>query len=34
MAALTQNKQMPDFHCGPQKKKKVSKSFKGSKTAL
>ena len=39
MAGITQNKQMPYFHCGSQKnwnkeKKKVNKSFKDSKTAL
>ena len=40
MAGTTQNKQMPYFHCGPQKnldnkksKKEVSKSFEDSKTA-
>ena len=40
MAGITQNKQMPYFHCGPQRdldkkksKKGVSKSFKDSKTA-
>ena len=40
MAGITQNKQMPYFHCGPQKnldikksKKGVSKSFEDSKTA-
>ena len=39
MAGITQNKQMPYFHCGPQKnfdnkksKKGVSKSFKDNKT--
>ena len=37
MAGITQNKQIPYFHCGPWKnwkKKRVSKSFKDSKTAL
>ena len=40
MAGITQNKQTPYFHCGPQKnldnrksKKEVNKSFKDSKTA-
>ena len=39
MAGITQNKQMPCFHCGPQKnlnkksKKGVCKSFKDGKTA-
>ena len=40
MAGITQNKQMPYFHCGPQKnldikksKNGVSKSFEDSKTA-
>ena len=40
MAGITQNKRMPYFHFGPQKKlnnkkskKGVSKSFKDSKTA-
>ena len=40
MAGITQNKQTPCFHCGPYKnldnkksKKRVSKSFKDSKTA-
>ena len=40
MVEITQNKHMPYFHCGPQKnlnnkksKKRVSKSFKDSKTA-
>ena len=39
MVGMTQNKQMPYFHCGPQKnsnnkksKKGVSESFKDSKT--
>ena len=40
MTGITQNKQTPYFHCGPQKnldnkksKNGVSKSFKDSKTA-
>ena len=33
MAGITQNKQMPYFHCGNKSKKGVSKSFKESKTA-